>query len=284
MELKFAGELFLQGILLPGGLSLAIFLLGRWLLPPRYGVPVAFSTAWLVGYLWLDWAKVVPERHYQWLPYMPLAAIVPLSVSLADGVRRVERLLLFLPLSLCAAAFVVPTWARLQDVRQWYVLSLAAGLWLLCVAGDELAGRMRPGWFLSLHLLVLGGLSGIMMGFVSVTYGQLLLAAAGALSGIALMSVRTQDVAVSAAVSPHISVVLGCGAFLGFVDPNPPLYGFLIPLALPILLLPVAVVPWARRRPRVMAGFQLSVVVVVFVATVLVLRSEQGVAAADYGY
>lgn len=274
MNADFAIELLTWGILLPAGSSAALLFVGRRFLPDRYSVGFAFVVALLTGYLVLEWAPVVPERHYQWLPWLPLLCFIPLAVSLVREVR-VWRLVTFVPVSAATAYFIVPAWSRLDDVRWTYLFAVGIATWITCALLDFVASRMRPGWFLTTLALLLGGLAGVLMPFLSMKFGQMVLSACGATTGIALISLRSDKPATARGLAPLAGVVLVCGAFLGFVDPDPPLYPYLTPLAAPLLLVPFVVEPLRSISERTKGISQFILVAALLCGSAWLIHAQQ---------
>src|SRR5437762_9081112 len=126
-------ELFGYGIAVPAAVAIAVMRLALRLpaedVARRYAAALAFCLAFFVAYALLPpWAAMVPTRHWHWLPYLALAAMVIGPVGLAGGVRAFERWLLHLLLAVVAAWFLVPTWASLQPWRGASIFLLSAAL------------------------------------------------------------------------------------------------------------------------------------------------------------
>src|SRR5262249_29616844 len=138
-------ELLVYGAAVPFAVATAVRLMLPRLLPDavarRYSGSAALGLGLLAGYLLsTPRAALAPSRHWHWLPYLALASMVLGPVGLAEGVRSFERRLLHLLLALLAAWFLVPTWASLKPSRGVHLAGLAAGLFVLMLALDVLAG------------------------------------------------------------------------------------------------------------------------------------------------
>jgi hypothetical protein len=282
LETEFAIEILCWNILVPAGISVAVLFISRLILPTRYAAAIAFATAFITGYGLLEWAKIVPERHYQWLPWIPVLTLVPLAMSLAEKIGKSERAISYTLPAALTAFFIVPTWERLNDAspafngklsvpiewelttRWMYLIGVTVTVWLLCCVMDLLASRMRPGWFVALFAICVGGMAGTIMPLLSIKFGQILLCACGAATGVGLLSLKSKDSKIGRAVAPHLAIVMSCGAFLAFVDPNPAQYAYLAPLAIPLVCVPFVVGPLARY-----AGIKLAVLQVLLAITII---------------
>lgn len=246
MTIDFAVDLLCRGLLAPAGVAAIILALARLCVPERYAAPIAFASAVMAGYLLMDWAKIVPERHFQWLPWLPVLSLIPLAAGLAQGVGRIERLATLLVPSAISAWLLVPTWSRLEETRGWWLLAVFVGLVVLGGLLDVVAARSRPIWFCLLQAGFLAAQGGMVMAFISLKYGQMVLVGAGAAAGVAILSARRDAPVTSRALAPHLGLFIGAGAFLPYVEQDPPLSGFLLPLAAPLVLLPFCLL---SRKP-----------------------------------
>src|SRR5687768_560419 len=110
-------EIVVWGIAVPAVVSVVVFGLARWLLPAdvgdRYSAAVAFAAAYCIGYALLpEWVRgeLIPTRHWHWTVYLAPAAALFGPLTLADGVRRVERWLHWLIAAFVFAWLLVPDW------------------------------------------------------------------------------------------------------------------------------------------------------------------------------
>ena len=243
---------------------------------------MAFCAATLTGYVLLDWAKVVPERHYQWLPWLPLVALVPAALSLREKTHIVERLVAFLPIAAATAFLIVPGWERLDDVRWTYLFAVGGCAFVQCAAWDWLAARTKPLMFSVLACLALGGTAGLLIPFFVLKYGEMLLCATGATIGVGLLSVRSDNSERARAIAPLIAVVLTAGTFIGFVEPDPAESAVLMPLLVPVIALPLSIAG-GERYGRVFAVVQICLILALLGGTGWWLQSQQEEQSDEYG-
>lgn len=141
--MSFLVETIVRSVAVPAAASVAVLLLWRRACPqtagPRHAAAWAVGGGFLVGYLFLPSAPVVPASHWQWLPYVGLVAMILAPVGLAEGVRLPERWGLHLVLAVAAAWFLVPDWAEIEPQRPLYFGALAGSLLLLVVVLDRLS-------------------------------------------------------------------------------------------------------------------------------------------------
>ncbi|MCH7863259.1 MAG: hypothetical protein IH998_16740, partial [Proteobacteria bacterium] len=209
----------------------------------------AFAAAFFVGYALLPaWAAIAPTRHWHWLPYLGLVAMVMGPVGLAPGLLRVERWLLTFLLAVLAAWLLVPTWADLQPARPTYVLILTAYILLLSMLLDPLPAHVPVRLFLA-ALTIVAGAGAIMLAvFVSLTFGQLAGIAATAMAGCTIAAFRVGGPTLTRAVIPAFAVLVGGSLFVGSIEPDPALHGFLLVPAAPLGLWTCLRGPLARHR------------------------------------
>lgn len=224
------------GVLIPAVVSVGIVWLTQRLLPEdaatRFPTAAGFAGGFFVGYLLLpEWAELFPTRHWHWLPYLGLAAGLTGPIGLAKGVSLPERWLLTLMLAIVAAALLVPIWSRLQPTRAAWLSVVTAWLFLLAALSDPLPPRIGGRrltfmlWLVSVVVAVTIALS------VSVTYGRVAVVAAGSLAGVCAGAWWGSDDSETRALIPAFTVIVGGIAFVGFIEPDPPLFGL---LALPV--------------------------------------------------
>lgn len=281
-------DLFLTAIAAPFGVAFAVQFLMSRLLPAdvarRGSAPLALGLAYLVGYvLWSDRGTPVPQRHWHWFPYLAFASTVLGSAAVADGVRLVERWLLFALAAMISAWFLVPHWESLQPSRETYLVALTVGLFLLSTLLDllpaSLAGKTLPAMF-ALSAISVAVLD---IRFFSALYGYLTIPITGALIGcLAVRSISGREPNFRALI-PAYSTLVGGAAFVGFVEPQPPLPGFLIAACAPLALWVCAFGPLARLRGFKAVAVRTAVVLIpLIVGAVLLLLGEESGAGDGY--
>lgn len=265
------------GGVVPAAVSVAVCLLCRRCLPSqgasRYSSAAAFAAAFFVGYALLpDWAPLRPERHWHWLPYLGLAAMIVGPIAAAPGVRIWQRWMLFALLSTAAAWLLVPTWSGLQPARPIWIAILASGLWVLTAALDALPQRLQGRLFLSHCLLAAMTVAIALAAGISLKYGQVAGIAAAALAGCFVCGVFDHQPLATRGLIPAFVVLVGGIAFVGCIEPQPPRYGALVMPAAPLLLWSFAFGPQARLSGKTAAIAQtVAVLIPLTIALVLVL-------------
>jgi hypothetical protein len=253
-------EFLALSVFAPAAAGLLVAWLCRRLLPadvgPRYSLAVGAAVGFAVGFELLpDMSLLAPQRHWQWLPHLALAAAVLGPVSLAAGVRLVERWLLFAAIGLLAAWQLVPTWPTLQPSRAVLVPLLAAYSSLLMVLIGALPARLRGrrlgGLFAATALVV-----SLWVAYeISVTFGIIGAVATAALSGCFVCpllparrdALERKPVAVgNLALTMVYAVLVGGIAFVGAVELERPRYYLLLAPFAPLVLWLFAFGPLAR--------------------------------------
>ena len=134
--------------------TLVTLLWSRWIaadVGSRYCGAVGFAAAFLTGYGLLPaCASWGASRHWQWLPYLVLAAMALGPLAIAPGIRLVEQWVLQFLLALVAAWLLVPTWPDLEPARPWLIAVLTSYWMLLFTLLDLLVVRIHGGPLLSL--------------------------------------------------------------------------------------------------------------------------------------
>ncbi|MFK7820954.1 MAG: hypothetical protein AB8G99_19725 [Planctomycetaceae bacterium] len=265
----------------PAATTVVALLMLKRIVADRYSYSIALAAGLLAGSLH-DWASFFPQRHYQWIPWLPILVLIPLGLSLAEKVHHAERIAALLFASVVAAWFITPTWSRLDDTRTALVVSLAVGTWGLCCVVELLANRLSSRWFLTLMTVSLTALAGIVMLFMSGRFGEIPLCGAGAFAGITLLSLRANNRIASQAAGPLGAILLSTAAFISFIEPDPPNYVFLLPLAAPITLLPFVVGPLRDRQTKKLCIAQLILFLAIFGATAAWLQLSVDPTASQY--
>jgi hypothetical protein len=264
----------------------------------RYAATVGFVGGFVIGYgLLTDADEWYPTRHWHWLPYLGLAAGIVAPVGNARGVSVPERWLMSLLLAVAAAWFLVPTWSSLDASRVYWLLALSGVLWLPAAGLDPLPRRIGS---LPVLLSLCGASLGVtvMVGLcVSVTYAGMAAAASGSLAGLCLDSILrrrqsshsgvpgadrstlasavnpeeglketaradelSDDELAIRALLPAATIVVGGAAFVGSIEPQPPLYGLLALPAAPLGLGLSAPGPLRGRSGRTVHAVQIGAV------------------------
>jgi FtsH-binding integral membrane protein len=239
LNVEFAIELIGFGGIVPAVVSGAIVWLSLRFLPEdaaaRYSAALALAVAFFVGYALLpSWAPLRPTRHWQWMPYLGVAATFVGAVGLARGLFTVERWMLYLLLAAATAWLLVPNWPDLQPPRIVYITAFTAALVLLTVLLEPLPARVGEPLFLLLLAFVSLTAAVVLAVFVSIKFGQIaaIAAAATGASGVASLFVRRE--CGSRGLIPVFSVIV-CGIiFVGHIEPNPPLTAMLFIPAAPL--------------------------------------------------
>ncbi len=281
MDARNAVELLGWFFLMPAGISVALaILLSRWM-PERYAAGCGLAVAMLVGFFVLNdggdgLKRVLPERHWHWLAWLPTIALLPFGL-VADGKSgRGKRYLAVALVSVVTALLLVPDWSRLDDSRMLYrtcfFVSAAGG----CLAIDPAASRARSGWLLGLLGVSLLVMAPLLAFFLSVSFATVMTFAGASVLGLAVWCQWSDPDAVRAVArttAPIAVVMLFAGCFIGFVDSDPPLYGFLVVAALPVVPMSFAMRP---GRPAAGAAkfAEAACCVVVFGAAATVLHFE----------
>jgi len=217
-----------------------------------------------------DWAPLMPEKHWQWLPYLGAAAVLG-GLTQATGVSWVERLLAYGMLALVAAWQLVPLWPELQPPRPYTIPLLAGYFFLLTALLAALPDRLLGALFVGLLIASAGAVALTIALGVSFQYAQVAAIAAAGLAGCFGASFFTPNRAVTIRGLIAVFVVLVGGvAFVGAIEPTTPMPIFLIPPAAPLMLLLFVVGPLARLQ-GIAAGMAQTIAVLVPLIIVLVI-------------
>ena len=240
MNTNLAIEILGFGGILPATVSIATVFLLRRVSPRnvsgRYAAAVGFALAFFVGYVLLPSpAALVPARHWHWLPYLGIGAAIIGPVGLATGVSKPESWLLHFLLAIVAAWLLVPTWSSLQPPRSVYIPILIGYFFLLTAFLTPLPARLPGRLFPTLLFVVSACVATLIAAFVSVSYGRIAGVAAAATFGSLVTSGLHNDDE-NTGLLPAYVVVVGGAAFVGCVEPQPPLIGILCLPATPLAL------------------------------------------------
>ncbi len=245
--------------------------LGCWRCLPesiarRYAAAAAVAAAFFVGYAMLpSWAELAPTRHWQWLPYLGVMAMILGPIGLADGVSKVERFMLHLLLAITAAWLLVPTWTSLQPPRSTYVPLVSGYLFLLTVLLEPLPGRISGKLFCILLSLAALATALTIAAFISLRYGRVSAVAGTAVVGCCVATFFQKDQLTMRGVMPIYAVLIGGLAFVGFVEPETPLFGVLVMPAAPLTLWVVGWLPFLKSKERTLIAVQTTAVLVTLV-------------------
>lgn len=276
------------GFVVPAIIACALMLLLRRFLPgdaaERYAAPVAVMVAFLAGYGMLALGPWQPTLHWQWLPYLAVAATLIGATALASGVRLLERWLLYALIAVAAAWFLVPDWEDLEPSWSVHVVVLTVYVTLLSALLQPLAARLPGplvGTVLSLCMVVVavvmvpagslrflqvaGAVAG---GYVGCTIATMFLNRRGEFGGIALLfAVLTAGLMLSGRANSYSGV---------------PLVSYLLPPLAPLGLW-FAAGAWESRWPGRTGSVVAAILVILplAVAVGLAVRADMG---GDEGY
>ncbi len=259
-------------------------------LAERYALGIALATGFGVGY-WLlpEWAPLVPTNHWQWLPYLAATAVLG-GLTQATGVWWIESLFAYGALALLAAWQLVPLWEELVPPRHYAVPLLAGYLLLLMAILSSLPDRLLGPLFVGLLAVSAGTVAVLIAIGVSMTYGQVAAVAAAALGGCWLLSLLanltrgvSEESAARLAVAirgliPVFAVLVGGVAFVGTIEPAPPMTIILLAPAAPLMLWLFSAGPLARLTgwPSVAARTGTVIVPLMILIAWIALASEKG--------
>jgi hypothetical protein len=240
--MNLATELLVIGVVVPGTIAAAAAWAAQRLSAAPwvqlYALPAAVAVAYAVSYALLpEWAALQPERHWQWLPYLAPAAAVIGPACVTPGRPAWLRSLVFTALAVGAAYVLVPDWPDLQPARRVSVALIAVYLSSLMLAGESIASRLSALWLLGL-LAISSIVLTVVLAIDVFRYGQLAAMAAAALAGCLLMMAISRGSArldVRGLV-PIYALLVGGAAYVGCVEPQPPLWWLLLIPAIPLAI------------------------------------------------
>jgi hypothetical protein len=247
--MRLAIEILGAGTAVPLTVAIGVVWLGRrWLSSPRSRsclAPVALSAAFFAGYaalalLPLPWVDFVPPPSWQSLPWLGLLAAILSPLATMGGSLRGLRWVVWLTQAIVAAWWLVPTWPDISPSRPLSIALLAGYLFVLMVLLDAMPDRLTGRLLLGVMTLSAGALAALLAALLSIRFGQLAGLATSALAGCFL-----NPQASSRGWIPGYAVLIGGLAYVGCVEPVPPL---------PVLLLippaPLAVWFFAVRGQK----------------------------------
>jgi MFS family permease len=249
----------LSTVFAPAGTALVIGLIAVGLRPrerfARWHSAGGAALGFFVGY-WLlpEWAPLQPERHWQWLPYLALAAGAVGAIAAQRTIALWERAFVYLALSAAAALALVPTWENLQPPRPTMVALLTAYLAGLMTLLSALPAKLRGSTFTALLALTALSLAVLVAYEVSLKFAQLAAIAATAIGVCTLVLLRRSIAASNLGLIPVFVVLLGGVALASTIEPTKPAVPLLIVPAAPLSLWAfVLVAEEKQRRPMIVA-------------------------------
>jgi hypothetical protein len=249
--MNLAIELLVIGLVVPA----AIAGLLTWILPriisgqwaTNYAATAAVVIAFVISYALLpEWAALKPERHWQWLPLLAIAAHIVGSAGMQSGQSMWLRAALLAVLAAGAAYLLVPTWPDLQPPRFASILLVAIYLASLMRMLDWLSPSLSATWLLAV-LTLTAAILAVILAIDVVRFGQLAGIGAAALAGcwIAVVFTAKTKSFDRPGLSPVFAVLVGGMAYVGCIEPAQPAWWLLL---LPALVLPLGLAA-AKLRP-----------------------------------
>jgi hypothetical protein len=228
------------GGVVPAAIAVAVFLGVRLLLSPevgqRYSAAIAFAAAYSVGYVLLpSWAKVAPERHWQWTLYLALIAGSVGPIAAAGGLAVIERWILFFLVALVSASLLVPSWPDLEPPRAVWLCVLTTYIFVLAALLELLARRIPATILIGSLALASVCTAALTAAYVSVTHGRLAGIATASLAGSWVACFASWQKS-AAGLALAYSVIVGGLAFIGCVEPRQPYVGLLVAPLAPLAL------------------------------------------------
>lgn len=257
-------------------------------LAERYALGAALAAGFAVGYLLLpDWAPLVPEQHWHWLPYVGAASVLA-AIGMAQGVSLPERWLAFALLALVVAWQLTPLWPDLSPPRTASVPLLAGYLLLITGLLTALPDRLIGRTLVALLAASAAATAVVVALGVSGKLGQVAAAAAAGIAGcfaatcLATLARRASEGArhpLATAIRgliPVYAVLAGGSSFAGTIEPLPPLPIILVAPATPLALWLFAWGPLARLKgPAAIAAQCLAVAIPLLVAIAWMMLGGQ---------
>jgi hypothetical protein len=189
-------EIVLRTMLAPAAVAFALLWFCRQVLPlgleQRFGLPAALAAGFCAGYFLQPGAELVPQRHWQWLPYLGLAAAFVGRSNAADGGRSSGGRssapsyvwwLACAALTIGSAWLLVPTWPKLWPSRAVSIPLVASYLLLLMGLLSALPARLLGRTFAGLLAATATSVALLVIVGVTAKIGLLGLTVAAALAG-----------------------------------------------------------------------------------------------------
>jgi len=266
-------ETLAYGAVLPAALAVALAWICCRVLPvdaaERFALPVGLAAGFFAGYaLTVDRTALVPQRHWQWLPYLSCLAAILGPIGLARGVSGAERRLLLLTLAVIAALLLVPSWASLQPARPAWIALVAAYFAALMGLMDSLPERLT-GPFFAVALAMAAAMVALLVAVeVSLVFGQLAGIATAAIGGCFVSSFLSGQRLTGRSLIPVYVILVGGLAYVGTIEPDRPVFGILLAPAAPLTLWIFAAGPGAKLR-----GWSAAMAQAIAVVTLLAIAA-----------
>jgi hypothetical protein len=240
-----------------------------------FAIPIAsgFLTAYVLN---PERLPLMPERHWQWLPYLALGTAVVGGVNFT-ALGRYWQIALALTVAMVmfvSAWKLVPGWDTLQPPRPVMIPLLAAYLWLIARLISSLPQRLRGRLFLFLLAWVMLATATDVAIEVSAKIGSAVVPAAAALAGSWLASLvgkyeKSEPlVSAIAAAIPVFVLLAGGSAFVGAIELPEPRYLLLLIPASPLMLWLFAGGPLARLEGTSAIIAQIVAVAIIPIAVI----------------
>jgi len=267
----------LAGLLLIPAVTAAVVALAlrRWLPghAARYALPIAIAVGFCAGcFLFPDRLPLVPERHWQWLPYLAVVAAVIGGLSAADSLRWYDGLFLYLVAGIIAAWLLVPHYPDLKQARPWSILFVTVYLAGLSGLLALLPERLRDRLFFVLLTLSAFATAVLVTSEISLRIGTLALRGPIAMLGCQLLPrafMKNAGPREILALIPLFALLAGGSAFAGAIELPEPRWLLLVAPAAPLMLWLFAGGPLARLPGKTAITAQLAAVLIVPLALVL---------------
>jgi hypothetical protein len=238
-------------------------------LAERYRLSVALVVGFFVGnWLLPDSTPLVPIKHWHWLPYLAAGAAAIGGLTLGGGVWWPERLVAYALLAVVTAWLLVPHWEELAPSRPYLIGLLAAYFTVLASLLAAMPARLLGATLAAPFTVSSIAVALLITMEVSMMYGQLAAMAPASLAGCLVATLLTRSVSegpiptrsVSEESSllplatalrgliPVYAVLVGGLAFVGTIEPAPPLWPIMLAPAAPLMLWLFAASPLARLK------------------------------------
>jgi hypothetical protein len=276
----------LYNLVLPFALALLVAALCTRSLPgdaaARWRLAAGAASGIALGYVLLpEWAPLSPERHWQWLPYLAIAAAILGAIASGDRVSFWERALVRAILSAVAALAIVPFWESLQPPRTISVPLLGCYFYLLITLIAAVPQQLQGRTFTALLTLSAITTTLVVAIEVSLKFGHLGAVLFSSFAGVAacglffpLRSTEASDASPSIALSNRslvalYGVAIGGLAFVGAIEKAPPATPLLVLPAAPLVLWLFAFGP--LRRLTGVSAIALKVLAVLLVTAAAIV-------------
>lgn len=217
----------------------------------RHSVSLGLGVVFCAGFFLLHkWAEAIPANHRHWLLYVGIGASVLGPIAVAPGVAAWERILVAIVAAGTAASALVPIWESLTPARTILVPALTAYLALLALLVEPLASRVSPRATLISMLASSFVLAAVVAPIWNVTQGTLAAMPFFALLGVGLVTWFSPPIDAMRGTALAYAFVVGGGAFLSCVEPDPAVWILLAVPAAPLAMWLCVAGPLSRPLPR----------------------------------